>query len=225
MKRLDLREFINPGDLVFDVGAHTGFKTIEYLKLGAKVVCFEPNYIAAIELFQKFGGNPNVFIEVMGLYDKETALKFHPGILTAESTFSEIVFGGRQGIWNSPKLVHVSTLGRMFEVWGKPAFIKIDTEGFETFVISGMPTAVPALSFEFNPNPPYDESYEACVGMLVNMGYTNFNYVVNYTVDGVGIESDEYRFDNWVDYKTVLVGLHEEPRQPGMNWGDVYAKT
>ena len=35
-------QFLQPGDLVFDVGAHVGNKTEIYRSYGARVVCVEP---------------------------------------------------------------------------------------------------------------------------------------------------------------------------------------
>ena len=34
---------LKPGDLIFDVGANEGFKTAIFLRLGARVVCIEPD--------------------------------------------------------------------------------------------------------------------------------------------------------------------------------------
>jgi len=35
-------QFIHPGDLCFDIGAHTGERARIFLELGARVVCVEP---------------------------------------------------------------------------------------------------------------------------------------------------------------------------------------
>src|SRR6266481_9284314 len=44
------RQFIQPGDLVFDVGANIGGKTAAFLSLGARVVAVEPNPVCAHRL-------------------------------------------------------------------------------------------------------------------------------------------------------------------------------
>ena len=224
MRKLDLSEFIRADDLVFDVGANVGVKTAKYLELGARVICFEPNHAAAICLLQRFGGDSRVCVETIGLYETETALEFYECQVTGNSTFSVKIVCGIQGIWATPKRVHVSTLEKMFGIWGHPNFVKIDVEGTEEKVISGMLTPVPFLSFEFNPNPPCDKNYEACINRLMRMGYMRFNYIINYAEGDVGIESDEYRFDDWVDASTLLDALHQEPRRPGMDWGDIYTR-
>src|ERR1051325_7606598 len=41
------KQLINPGDLVFDVGANLGNRTKAFLKLGAHVVAFEPQRMCA----------------------------------------------------------------------------------------------------------------------------------------------------------------------------------
>src|SRR4051812_35155473 len=53
-----LRQFINPGDLCFDVGANVGAKTEMLLDLGARVVAFEPQEECRRELIARIGERP-----------------------------------------------------------------------------------------------------------------------------------------------------------------------
>src|SRR5262245_39374750 len=44
------RQFIAPGQLVFEVGANIGRRTESFINLGARVVAFEPNPLCAAEI-------------------------------------------------------------------------------------------------------------------------------------------------------------------------------
>ena len=48
------QQFIKPNDLVFDVGANMGNRTKLFLKLGAKVIAFEPQKICSDYLKSEF---------------------------------------------------------------------------------------------------------------------------------------------------------------------------
>jgi hypothetical protein len=54
------------------------------------------------------------------------------------------------GIWSRRGTVPVITLDTLIEHYGPPAYIKIDVEGFEEFVLDGLSNQPPLLSFEFN---------------------------------------------------------------------------
>lgn len=47
------RQFINRGELVFDVGAHMGKKTAAFLSLGARVISVYPNPVCAEAIKEK----------------------------------------------------------------------------------------------------------------------------------------------------------------------------
>src|SRR5262249_25607365 len=53
--------------------------------------------------------------------------------------------------WDRSIAVRVDTLDHVIAVHGRPTFIKIDVEGFEEQVLSGLSVPVQALSFEFSP--------------------------------------------------------------------------
>src|SRR5215468_11244053 len=53
-------EFIGPGDLCFDIGAHLGDRTAHFLALGARVVALEPQPAAMAVLQRWYGRDPRV---------------------------------------------------------------------------------------------------------------------------------------------------------------------
>src|SRR4051794_16322556 len=48
------RQFVRPGDLVFDIGANRGGKCAAFLRLGARVVAVEPNPGCVTALRRRF---------------------------------------------------------------------------------------------------------------------------------------------------------------------------
>jgi FkbM family methyltransferase len=114
-----------PGDLVFDLGAHTGTYTDRYLALGARVVCVDPQPWCVEQLKLKYLSNPKVIIEPVGISDQPG----HLPLMICEqfntlSTFS--IRWKNEGRfssvgWGSTKLdVEVMTLDRLIEKHGKP---------------------------------------------------------------------------------------------------------
>ena len=52
--------------------------------------------------------------------------------------------------WNRKQTVFIDTLDSLIAQYGVPAFMKIDVEGFEDQVVSGLSIPVGAISMEFN---------------------------------------------------------------------------
>lgn len=232
MKKLDLHEFINPGDLVFDVGANIGTQTQEYLNHGAgRVIAFEPNPEIQKVLHEKFDSDPRVTIEHRGLWEKPGMLRFHVSTSNPPtSTFIDSVpiyydsFHSPDYIqWDKDIEVPVFTLDEAFSLYGIPHWMKIDVESSEQYVLRGMHTQVPFLSIEFYPKPL--STFLAPLDILKMLGYKDFNYIICQAVNDHCILSFDLVFDDWVDYRTLLEALYKEPVVPPSPFGDIYAKA
>ena len=231
MKKLNLREFIRPRDLVFDVGACIGTQTQEYLDCGADVIAFEPNPAMQVILHEKFDDEDRVLIDHRGLWESERVLKFHVSTTNpATSTFIDSVpqyykkFHRSDYVqWDQDIEVPVFTLDRAFELYGIPRFMKIDVESSEEFVLRGMHTVVPFLSFEFYPAPL--STFRVPLELLKALGYSCFNYIINQSANWEIIWRSDYTFDDWVDYDTILAKLETEPIDMSSSFGDIYAKA
>src|SRR5687768_1994453 len=69
-----MRQFVRPGDVVFDIGAHLGFYTLLLSKLageGGKVFAFEPNPELLPSLRRTLEEPKNVQLFEVALSDKE----------------------------------------------------------------------------------------------------------------------------------------------------------
>jgi FkbM family methyltransferase len=150
-------QFVQPGDLVFDIGAHVGDRVAAFRRLGAKVVAVEPQPALARTLRLIFCLSRKVAIEAVavGREAGTTALRLNldnPTVSTASGDFIQAADGapGWHGqAWTREISVPVTTLDALIARHGLPAFIKIDVEGFEAEALYGLTRTVPALSFEF----------------------------------------------------------------------------
>jgi hypothetical protein len=64
--------------------------------------------------------------------------------------------------------VEVTTLDELIREYGMPDFCKIDVEGFEYEVFTGLSRPLPALSFEYLPQGV--ERAERCLDRLAELG-------------------------------------------------------
>lgn len=214
-----IRQFVKPGNLVFDVGANKGEKTDLYCNCGARVVCFEPQQACISILREKFKHNSHVKIEQVGLADKDGFLKFMQctGSNTISTFSSDWVEKGRFAhnyTWDKTYLVPVKTLDQMIAKYGVPHFCKIDVEGFEYTVLKGLSTPIPYISFEY-----CEEFFDAtvkCVMHLKSLGYKNFNFSI--------AETDQLVF-SWLAPEVFLENLKKlvQEKKYTQLWGDVYA--
>lgn len=149
--------FLKPGDLAFDIGAHVGDRVLSFRRLGARVVALEPQPGPARAIRLLAGRDPDVTILRSACGPEEGRLTLHvnsanPTVSTASADFIKAAegAGGWEGqVWDRTLDVPVTTLDALIRRHGRPAFVKIDVEGFEDRVLAGLTQAVPALSFEF----------------------------------------------------------------------------
>lgn len=149
--------FIKPGDLAFDVGSHVGDRAASFLRLGAKVIAVEPQPALARVLKIFYGHNPKFELvrAAIGRSQGEIELKLNtknPTVATASDDFiksADAAPGWEGQRWDRTIRVPMTTLDALIARYGKPAFVKIDVEGFEDEVLAGLSQPLPALSLEF----------------------------------------------------------------------------
>ena len=210
-------QFISPGDLCIDVGAHVGNRVRAWRALGGRVVAVEPQPMMVTTLQRFFGSDPNVDVLPIGLSDQSGELTLHVNTRNPTITsFSEDWVEAFSQIETSPfdeeVVVPVSTLDAVLADYGLPAFCKIDVEGFEDKVMAGLSTPIPVLSFEAFPLEV--ERSLACIDKLMMLG--------NYRFRTVRAEQFRWVEPAWMDADAVRERLRYWSIEEGS--GDVYAK-
>ncbi len=209
--------FVGPGDLCFDVGANTGNRTAVLLDLGARVVCVEPQPACVKKLKKIFGKNPAVTIVEAALGEKEgqgelAICEQEPTISTMSPRWrQEGRFAGTHA-WMPTVPVAVTTLDSLIARYGRPAFCKIDVEGFELAVLKGLSRPIPSISFEFTREFFLDA--RSCLEHLASLGPVAFNASLS--------ESMSLLWPDWVDKETLCKNI--EAQGDALLWGDIYAK-
>ncbi|MGY6561572.1 MAG: FkbM family methyltransferase [Luteibaculaceae bacterium] len=212
-------QFIGKNDLCFDVGAHLGDRSEVWLALGAKVVGVEPQPRFSAYLAREFEGNPLYFNENVALGSTDTKATLHisnlfPTLSTLASTEWRKRINDATALkiaYDETVVIQVKTLDTLLAQYGKPRFIKIDVEGYETEVLKGLSVAVPYLSFEVLSFTP--ELMEECLQRLNNLGYKEFNFSLR--------ETFTLSFDTWVDAQTLTEALKNRTK---LYSGDIYAR-
>jgi FkbM family methyltransferase len=211
------RQFIKPGDLAFDIGAHVGDRIGAFRRLGARVVAVEPQPALVRTLKLLYGRDENILIvprAIGGVSGRITMMLnvANPTISTASHSFLKAADGapGWEGqVWDKSIEVEATTLDALIAEYGKPAFIKIDVEGFEAEALAGLTQPVLALSFEFT--TIQRDVARACLDRCAALGFKRFNAALG----------ESQQLGEWRTLVEMARWLDELPH--AANSGDIYA--
>jgi FkbM family methyltransferase len=213
-------QFVQPGDLVFDIGAHVGDRVASFRRLGARVVAIEPQPALVRTLRLLYGRDRWVAVEpiAIGARAGEVELRLNldnPTVSTASDAFVTASRGapGWEGqAWTKTIRVPLATLDDLIARHGRPAFIKIDVEGFEAEALAGLSHPVPALSFEFT--TIQRDVAAAAISRCAVLGYARFNAALG--------ESQTLVWHEWRTASEMADWITGLPAQA--NSGDIYAR-
>jgi len=218
--------FIKKDDLCFDIGANYGMRTEIFLKLGARVVAVEPQDACTQELEKKYGSNKRVILVKKAISDKqgeEELMISDSHTLSSMSKewinsikSSDMFFVSTQAFrWQKSAKVQVTTLNHLIKEYGKPAFLKIDVEGYEYKVLKSLSEPIKVISFEFTPTQVFILSAINIVKHLASIGEVKFNYSFG--------ESISLVLNEWVGPDEISNILLNLPKKTHIS-GDIYAR-
>lgn len=210
------KQFLEKGDLCFDVGANIGNRTKVFLALGAKVIAVEPQSECAKRLKLRFGDTITLVNKALG--EKEDEGTIYIGESSAISSLSKdwintvaaTRFKGKK--WSEEEHVKITTLNKVIDTYGLPKFCKIDVEGYEEEVLKGLTVKIPYLSFEYAV-PEKLSGISKCFIQLKRIGNFECNYAVG--------EDMKLKLSKWVSAEELLdiiTNMNQE------SFGDIYVR-
>lgn len=214
------RGMLEPGSLVFDVGANRGDMTRSLLLAGAgHVVAVEPQPRLASLLRARFPRRQvSVFEGVLSEPGRRSAtLRFGDAhvLASVDSEFIERTGSGRfqRHRWTESREVVSSTWDELTAIHGKPSFAKIDVEGHEESVLKGMSVA-PERGLCVEVMSELRHRLPSLVGRLAEAGLDVFNLS--------GEASFRLGTERWLGPREAIDRFGRELESDG-SWGDLYA--
>jgi FkbM family methyltransferase len=197
--------------LCFDVGANYGWKTEVFLRLGARVIAFEPQPECVREIEARLTPQPRLTIE-------ETALGSELGQTTlyimnhrTNSSLQKDWLGKQVGSIQVP----ITTLEKMIEKHGVPQFCKIDVEGYELEVLKGLNQKIPIISFEYHIKKQGSSRALACLEYLAQFGQLTINIAPAETPNLTAHQPWPMR--DFIDLFNKFI-----PNMKGYEYGDIF---
>jgi FkbM family methyltransferase len=161
--------------VMMDVGAHFGSALKPFADSGWKVFAFEPDPKNRTRLQAGFGNTANVTIDARGLSDQPKA---HVPFFTSNVSTGISGLSAFHASHVASGTIDLTTVGRVCEEQhlGHIDFLKIDTEGFDLFVLKGVPwdriqPDVLVCEFEDSKTLPLGYSFHDLAHFLEDKGY------------------------------------------------------
>jgi FkbM family methyltransferase len=204
-----LRPFVPSGSLAFDVGANRGQYSEALLELGAHVVAVEANPELAALIRRHYRG---ITVEAVALGAKPGKAVLRVGTYDGHSTLSDEWAAVHPDRWVSELEVDVTTLDALIARHGEPAFVKVDVEGFEPEVVSGLSVPVAALSFEYQAQAP--GIAENALRAVERLGHYDF-----------AVARADGPLGPWSDAEAALRAVTEHAEADPAGYGDIYSRS
>jgi FkbM family methyltransferase len=138
-KQQKILEFLKPGMMAYDIGAHAGFFTLIFSKVvgpSGKVYAFEPlpENIRFLRKHLELNKINNIIIEPVAVSNKNEEISF----FKHSETYKGNILNKESDTLDNIKVVSI-TIDQYTETSKQyPDFIKMDVEGAESMVLTGM---------------------------------------------------------------------------------------
>ncbi len=207
------------GELAFDIGAHVGNRTRALRTAGLDVVAVEPQ-----ALFHRFlratlpREGVTLCRRAVGASAGDVTLRIsrrHPTVSSGAPGWPAQVApdpGFAHVAWDAAERVPAVTLDGLIAAHGVPAFCKIDVEGMEAAVLSGLSQPLPMIAVEYLPAAL--AVAESCLDRLERLG--------RYEINAVRGEAGTFAWDTWktpAAARSALRRMAADGRS-----GDLYAR-
>jgi hypothetical protein len=117
--------------------------------------------------------------------------------------------------WRRRTAVEVTTLDEAIRAFGAPRFSKIDVEGFETEVLSGLSQPICSGSLEFAAEDI--DSGVWCLERLSLLGDYEFQFSF--------AEMMKFAWPQWLDFACACDALRSLAKTDRLAWGDIYFRS
>ena len=220
------RKFYNQllpnGGVIFDIGANYGNRIEPVIDLNFKIIAVEPQTECVNYLMKRYGNKLEIVKK--GLSDKKEFLPIYQSKESVLTSFSKewidkVQSSGRfdSNIWafDENNTIEMTTFDELISQYGIPNFAKIDVEGFELKVLSGLTQKIPLISLEYT-TPELSENLIKCIEYLHDL---SADYTFNYSVG----ETMNFASDYWLNFSDFLKLIKSELFQ-NTRFGDIYAR-
>jgi len=213
-------KLFSKNELVFDIGANTGKLIDVFLACKAKVIAVEPQPECIEILERKYNSKIHIIKEGLGS-KKESRIMYLSNANTISTFSNEWVENCKKDRfkdyeWNKEIVVEMTTLDELIHIYGIPKYCKIDVEGYEYEVLSGLSNTIPTVSFEYAIPETLERTYH-CIEKLVSInGSYKFNYSIN--------EFNRFSHPEFVSY-SEFIQIMDSANFNNSSWGDIFASV
>lgn len=219
-------QFVKKDDLCFDIGANLGSRSEALLRLGARVVAVEPQSVCMKKLEKKYCNNKKISLVQKAVSDKigeEEMITSNSHTVSSMSKewissvkSSDMFFVSTSAFqWQKTIKVQATTMDELIKQFGKPAFCKIDVEGYEYEVLKGLTQPIGIISFEFTPTNEFINLAIKTIRHLSSIGKIEFNYSLGETMKLV--------LNDWITPEEMSAIIKSILNKTSFS-GDIYAR-
>jgi FkbM family methyltransferase len=174
------------GQLIYDVGAHCGNDTAQYLALGYRVLAIEADPGLCSDLHSRFSREidaGNLTVLNFGIAERDGELPFYLCSANSEWNSFDPNWARRHGATSVETRITCRRFDSILTQYGVPRYLKVDIEGYDNLCLEALSSAdAPEyVSFECGPNSL------AMVARLYDIGYRRFNLMNQFNFTTISV--------------------------------------
>jgi FkbM family methyltransferase len=172
--------------LIYDVGAHCGNDTAQYLTLGYRVLAIEADPGLCSDLHSRFSREieaGNLTILNFGIAERDGQLPFYLCSANSEWNSFDPNWARKHGATSVETRITCRRFDSILTQYGIPRYLKVDIEGYDHLCVEALSSsdAPEYVSFESGPNSL------AMVARLYDIGYRRFNLLNQFNFSTISV--------------------------------------